>query len=56
MVHVNDGSIDAEDTCPFAGCKESGQGWAGGHFPVEKLTELKCVTIQKGKRPLLCDG
>jgi acyl-CoA reductase-like NAD-dependent aldehyde dehydrogenase len=52
MVHVNDGSIDAEASCPFGGCKESGQGREGGHYSLEELTELKWVTIQKGKRPL----
>jgi acyl-CoA reductase-like NAD-dependent aldehyde dehydrogenase len=52
MVHVNDGSIDAEASCPFGGCKGSGQGREGGHYSLEELTELKWVTIQKGKRPL----
>jgi len=52
MVHVNDGSIDAEASCPLGGCKGSGQGQEGGHFSVEKMTELKWVTIQKAKRPL----
>lgn len=51
MVHVNDGSIDAEANCPFGGCKGSGQGREGGHYSVEELTELKWVTIQKRKRP-----
>ncbi len=52
MVHVNDGSIDADACCPFGGCKESGQGREGGRYAVEKLTDLKWVTIQKTKRPL----
>jgi acyl-CoA reductase-like NAD-dependent aldehyde dehydrogenase len=52
MVHVNDGSINAEASCPFGGCKESGQGREGGHYSLEELTELKWVTIQKRKRPL----
>jgi aldehyde dehydrogenase (NAD+) len=52
MVHVNDGSIDAEASCPFGGCKGSGQGREGGKYSLEELTELKWVTIQKGKRPL----
>jgi aldehyde dehydrogenase (NAD+) len=51
MVHVNDGSIDAEASCPFGGCKGSGQGREGGHYSLEELTELKWITIQKGKRP-----
>jgi aldehyde dehydrogenase (NAD+) len=52
MVHVNDGSIDADACCPFGGCKESGQGREGGRYAVEKLTDLKWVTIQKTKRQL----
>jgi acyl-CoA reductase-like NAD-dependent aldehyde dehydrogenase len=51
MVHVNDGSIDPEASCPFGGCKGSGQGREGGHYSLEELTELKWVTIQKRKRP-----
>lgn len=52
MVHVNDGSIDADACCPFGGCKGSGHGREGGRYSVEELTELKWVTIQKTKRPL----
>ena len=52
MVHVNDGSIDADACCPFGGCKGSGHGREGGRYSVEELTELKWVTIQKTKRVL----
>ena len=52
MVHVNDGSIDADACCPFGGCKGSGLGREGGHYSIEEMTELKWVTIQKKKRPL----
>jgi aldehyde dehydrogenase (NAD+) len=52
MVHVNDGSIDADACCPFGGCKGSGLGREGGHYSIEEMTELKWVTIQKQKRPL----
>jgi len=52
MVHVNDGSVDADACCPFGGCKESGQGREGGRYSVEELTEVKWVTIQKTKRGL----
>lgn len=52
MVHVNDGSIDADACTPFGGCKCSGQGREGGRYSVEQLTELKWVTIMKAKRPL----
>jgi aldehyde dehydrogenase (NAD+) len=50
MVHINDGSVDAEAACPFGGCKESGQGREGGRYSVEALTDLKWVTIQKGRK------
>jgi acyl-CoA reductase-like NAD-dependent aldehyde dehydrogenase len=52
MVHVNDGTIDAEASCPFGGCKGSGLGREGGQYSVEELTELKWLTIQKTKRQL----
>jgi acyl-CoA reductase-like NAD-dependent aldehyde dehydrogenase len=52
MVHVNDGSIDADACCPFGGCKGSGIGREGGRYSVEELTELKWLTIQKTKRAL----
>lgn len=52
MVHVNDGSIDADACCPFGGCKASGQGREGGDYSVNELTEVKWVTIQKTKRML----
>lgn len=52
MVHINDGSIDADACCPFGGCKGSGHGREGGQYSVEELTELKWVTIQKTKRQL----
>ena len=52
MVHVNDGSIDADACCPFGGCKGSGQGREGGRYSIEQLTEVKWVTIQKKGRML----
>jgi aldehyde dehydrogenase (NAD+) len=52
MVHINDGSVDADACCPFGGCKGSGHGREGGHYSVEELTELKWLTIQKTKRQL----
>jgi vanillin dehydrogenase len=52
MVHINDGSIDADASCPFGGCKGSGQGREGGHYSLEELTEVKWVTVQKSKRAL----
>ena len=52
MVHVNDGSVDADACCPFGGCKTSGQGREGGQYSINELTEVKWVTIQKKGRVL----
>ena len=52
MVHVNDGTIDADACCPFGGCKGSGIGREGGKYSVEELTEVKWLTIQKTGRML----
>ncbi|MBN2466616.1 MAG: aldehyde dehydrogenase family protein [Deltaproteobacteria bacterium] len=50
MVHINDSSIHDEPVCPFGGCKESGLGREGGRHSMEEMSELKWVTIQRGKR------
>ena len=52
MVHVNDGSVDANSLVPFGGVKQSGQGREGGQYSVNKMTEVKWVTVMKRKRPL----
>ena len=52
MVHINDGSIDADACCPFGGCKGSGLGREGGRYSVEEMTEVKWLTIQKTGRQL----
>jgi acyl-CoA reductase-like NAD-dependent aldehyde dehydrogenase len=50
MVHVNNGSIDADAVCPFGGCKFSGQGREGGRYSLEAMTQVKWVTIQKSQK------
>lgn len=50
MVHVNNGSIDADAVCPFGGCKSSGQGREGGRYSIESMTQVKWVTIQKSQK------
>jgi aldehyde dehydrogenase (NAD+) len=52
MVHVNDGSIDADAACPFGGCKSSGQGREGGQYSLREFTEVKWVTMVKQKKAL----
>jgi acyl-CoA reductase-like NAD-dependent aldehyde dehydrogenase len=49
MVHVGNASIDAEASVPFGGFKESGQGREGGFYSVAQLSQIKWVTIEKGK-------
>nr|MDA3835038.1 aldehyde dehydrogenase family protein [Spirochaetales bacterium] len=50
MVHVNDGSIDADAICPFGGVKESGQGREGGQYSINEFTEVKWLTMVKRKK------
>ena len=50
MVHINDSSIHDEPYCPFGGCKESGFGREGGRYSMEEMSELKWITIQRGRR------
>ncbi len=50
MVHINDASVHDEPYCPFGGCKESGLGREGGRHSMEEMSEIKWVTIQRGKR------
>jgi acyl-CoA reductase-like NAD-dependent aldehyde dehydrogenase len=50
MVHINDASVHDEPYCPFGGCKESGMGREGGRHSMEEMSEMKWVTIQRGKR------
>ena len=50
MVHINDSSVHDEPYCPFGGCKESGLGREGGRQSMEEMSEIKWVTIQRGKR------
>ena len=50
MVHVNNGSIDADAVCPFGGCKSSGQGREGGRYSLESMTQIKWVTIEKKQK------
>lgn len=50
MVHVNDGSIDADAVCPFGGVKESGQGREGGQYSINEFTEVKWLTMVKRKK------
>ncbi len=52
MVHVNNGSIDADAACPFGGMKESGQGREGGQYSINEFTEVKWVTMVKQQKQL----
>lgn len=50
MVHLNGPTLLDEVVAPFGGVKNSGAGREGGHWSIEEMTEVKWVTIQKGKR------
>ncbi len=49
-VHINHCTIHDEPHVPFGGVKNSGMSKEGGRFLMEEMTELKWVTIQRGKR------
>lgn len=49
-VHINDVSLYDEPYAPFGGVKDSGIGREGGRASMEANTELKWITIQKGRR------
>ncbi len=53
MVHLNGPTVHDEATVPFGGVKDSGMGPEGGRWSIEEMTEVKWVTIQLGKRPVL---
>ncbi|MEM7284073.1 MAG: aldehyde dehydrogenase family protein, partial [Pseudomonadota bacterium] len=50
MVHINGPTIRDEAVVPFGGVKDSGIGREGGQFALAEFTELKWVTIQKGRQ------
>lgn len=50
MVHINDSSLYDDPYCPFGGCKASGIGREGGLRSMQEMSELKWITIHKGKR------
>jgi aldehyde dehydrogenase (NAD+) len=40
-VHINAPSVRDELVIPFGGMKDGGFGREGGHFSIDKMTELK---------------
>jgi hypothetical protein len=51
MVHLNGPTDPDEATVPFGGVKDFGMGREGGRWSIEEMTEVRWVTIQRGKRP-----
>jgi acyl-CoA reductase-like NAD-dependent aldehyde dehydrogenase len=49
ICHVNGATVHDEPQMPFGGMKASGYGRFGGKAGVEEFTELRWITIQKGK-------
>jgi len=50
-VHVNDQPVHDEPQMPFGGVKDSGWGRFGGTFAMDEFTEMRWVTVQRGRRP-----
>jgi aldehyde dehydrogenase (NAD+) len=36
---------------PFGGVKDSGWGRFGGTFAMDEFTEMRWITVQRGRRP-----
>jgi acyl-CoA reductase-like NAD-dependent aldehyde dehydrogenase len=51
IVHVNDQPVHDEPQMPFGGVKDSGWGRFGGTFAMDEFTEMRWVTVQRGRRP-----
>jgi aldehyde dehydrogenase (NAD+) len=49
MAHVNDSSVNDEPHIPFGGIKNSGLGRHGGRPAIETFTELRWVTVDRGR-------
>jgi acyl-CoA reductase-like NAD-dependent aldehyde dehydrogenase len=51
IVHVNDQPVHDEPQMPFGGVKDSGWGRFGGTFAMDEFTEMRWITVQRGRRP-----
>jgi aldehyde dehydrogenase (NAD+) len=49
MAHVNDSSVNDEPHVPFGGVKNSGMGRHGGRPAIDSFTELRWVTLDRGR-------
>jgi acyl-CoA reductase-like NAD-dependent aldehyde dehydrogenase len=50
IAHVNDQSVDDEPQAPFGGVGDSGYGRFGGRAGIDSFTELRWITLQRGRR------
>jgi acyl-CoA reductase-like NAD-dependent aldehyde dehydrogenase len=50
IAHVNDQSVDDEPQAPFGGVGGSGYGRFGGRSGIDAFTELRWITLQRGRR------
>ena len=50
MVHINDSSVNDEANAPFGGMKSSGMGRQNGKYSLEAFSELRWITLERGKR------
>ncbi|MFZ0920729.1 MAG: aldehyde dehydrogenase family protein [Candidatus Dormiibacterota bacterium] len=51
IVHVNDQPVHDEPQMPFGGVKDSGWGRFGGTYALDEFTEMRWITVQRGRRP-----
>lgn len=49
MAHINDSSVNDEPHIPFGGVKNSGMGRHGGRPAIDTFTELRWVTLDRGR-------
>jgi aldehyde dehydrogenase (NAD+) len=58
MAHINDSSVNDEPHIPFGGIKASGLGRHGGKPAIDTFTELRWITIDRGRHypPPFCES
>ncbi len=50
MCHINCSSVNDEPNAPFGGTKASGLGRHGGRWSMETFTEIRWITLERGRR------
>lgn len=50
MIHINDASIHDEPIIAFGGSKQSGFGRLNGQWSLDEFTEMKWISVNRGRR------